>query len=100
MTSNKVEIKAFGLNSQKNITLPPYVMVSGYKSKIFEFLAQKVSPHRPKETLNDVVLILYFSQDGEVDSKLLRTQICEARVIICTWALITMKFQLYYLLAI
>ena len=48
MTSNKVELKAFGLNSQKNITLPPYAVVSGSKSKIFKFLAQKVSPHRPK----------------------------------------------------
>ena len=41
MTSNKVEIKAFGLNSQKNITISPCVVVSGSKSKISEFLAKK-----------------------------------------------------------
>ena len=48
MTSNNVEIKAFVLNSQKNITLPPCIVVSGSKSKNSVFLAKKVYPHRPK----------------------------------------------------
>ena len=61
MTSNKVEMKAFGLNSQKNITLPPYVVGSGSKSKAFKFLAQKVSPpigRRPRENPDNYVEIL------------------------------------------